>query len=185
MTVGVARLVQVGASSMVRHRRGSAGGRNRHRGGALGIADAYTNADLLWALKGGGGGSFGVVTRMILHLRALLEYFGDVFTIIGGLRRLIGQFVEFYAANPLNPIGGHHDNAAGQCPHRANVVSRSRPAAGGVAQFLGGGPLAIRSPLHDSARMGELPAQYLRDPACGGPLGLRSDRIADILSTKK
>jgi hypothetical protein len=175
---------------MLRHRRGSAGGRNRHRGGVLRIADAYTNADLLWALKGGGGGSFGVVTRMILHSRALPEYFGDVFTIIGAssdapFRRLIGQFVEFYAANPLNPIGGHHDNAAGQCPHRANVVSRSRPAAGGVAHFLGGGLSRSGLRFTIALRMVELPAQHLRDPACGGLLGLRSDRITDILSTKK
>ena len=40
-------------------------------------------------------------------------------------------------------------------------------------------------PFTIAPRMVELPAQHLRDPACGGPLGLRSDRIADILSTKK
>ena len=29
-------------------------------------ANAYTNADLFWALKGGGGGSFGVLTKLTL-----------------------------------------------------------------------------------------------------------------------
>ena len=34
--------------------------------GAVRITNAATNPDLFWALKGGGGGTFGVVTR--LHL---------------------------------------------------------------------------------------------------------------------
>jgi hypothetical protein len=40
------------------------------------IANACTNPDLFWALKGGGGGSFGVVTRLTLRTRELPEYFG-------------------------------------------------------------------------------------------------------------
>jgi hypothetical protein len=46
---------------------------------------------------------------MILQSRALPERFGDVFTIImassdAPFRRLTGQFVELYAANPLDPL---------------------------------------------------------------------------------
>ena len=49
--------------------------------GAVRIANACTNPDLFWALKGGGGGSFGVVTRLTLRTHELPEFFG------GGQRR--------------------------------------------------------------------------------------------------
>ena len=39
--------------------------------GAVRIANACTNPDLFWALKGGGGGSFGVVTRLVLRTHEL------------------------------------------------------------------------------------------------------------------
>ena len=46
--------------------------------GEVRIANACTNPDLFWALKGGGGGSFGVVTRLTLRTHALPETFGAV-----------------------------------------------------------------------------------------------------------
>jgi hypothetical protein len=57
------------------------------------------------------GGSYGVVTRLTLRTHELAEYFGGVFTTIRAasdamFRRLIGQFVEFYAENLLNPHWG-------------------------------------------------------------------------------
>jgi FAD/FMN-containing dehydrogenase len=41
--------------------------------GKIRIANACTNPDLFWALKGGGGGSFGVVTKLTLRLHELPE----------------------------------------------------------------------------------------------------------------
>jgi hypothetical protein len=46
--------------------------------GEIRIANACVNPDLFWALKGGGGG-FGVVTRVTLRTHALPEFFGGVF----------------------------------------------------------------------------------------------------------
>jgi len=40
------------------------------------IANACDNPDLFWALKGGGGGSWGVVTRVTLRTHELPEFFG-------------------------------------------------------------------------------------------------------------
>ena len=79
--------------------------------GAVRIANVCTNPDLFWALKGGGGGSFGVVTRMTLRTRELPTFFGVVVTTIqatsdAAFRRLIGRFVGFYADNLLNPHWG-------------------------------------------------------------------------------
>jgi FAD/FMN-containing dehydrogenase len=47
--------------------------------GSVKIANACNNPDLFWALKGGGGGSFGVVTKLTLKTRELPENFGVVF----------------------------------------------------------------------------------------------------------
>src|SRR5207248_307561 len=64
--------------------------------GAVHIANACTNSDLFWALKGGGGGTFGVVTRLTLRTHDLPASFGGVFATIqatsdAAFRRLIGR----------------------------------------------------------------------------------------------
>jgi FAD/FMN-containing dehydrogenase len=75
------------------------------------IANACTNPDLFWALKGGGGGTFSVMTRLTMRTHPLPQYFGNVFTMIqassdASFRRLIGQFLVFYADSLLNPLWG-------------------------------------------------------------------------------
>src|SRR4029077_19433490 len=71
------------------------------------LANACTNADLFWALKGGGGGTFGVVTRVTLRTHALPSFFGGLSATIkassdAAFRRLVGRFVDFYADSLLN-----------------------------------------------------------------------------------
>jgi FAD/FMN-containing dehydrogenase len=78
--------------------------------GDVKIANACSNPDLFWALKGGGGG-FGVVTRVTLKTHPLPEFFGGVSaTIKAGsdeaYRRLIGRTVDFYAEALFNPHWG-------------------------------------------------------------------------------
>ena len=78
--------------------------------GEVRIANACTNPDLFWALKGGGGG-FGVVTRVTLRTHALPEFFGGVFATIkatsdDAYRRLIGKIIEFYREALFNPHWG-------------------------------------------------------------------------------
>ena len=46
--------------------------------GRLLVANACQNQDLLWALRGGGGGTFGVVTRVTLATHPLPSWFGAV-----------------------------------------------------------------------------------------------------------
>ena len=68
--------------------------------------------DLFWALKGGGGGSFGVVTRLTLaHPRPadiLRRRQRDASTRrpTEAYRRLLGRFVDFYADSLFNPHWG-------------------------------------------------------------------------------
>ena len=116
LTVGVAGLVQSGgfgsfsknyglaAASLVEAEIVTADGRVR-------TANACTNPELFWALKGGGGGSFGVVTRLTLRTDALPDTFGAVFATIratsdAAYRCLIARTMTFYRDNLLNPHWG-------------------------------------------------------------------------------
>jgi FAD/FMN-containing dehydrogenase len=79
--------------------------------GAVRIANACTNPDLFWALKGGGGGSWGVVTRVTLKTHDLPEFFGYSGGKIransdAAFRTLIARFVAFYRENLFNPHWG-------------------------------------------------------------------------------
>ena len=115
-TVGVAGLVQGGGFGSYSKNYGTAAASLLEAeivtaDGAVRIANACTNADLFWALKGGGGGSFGVVTRMTLRTHALPASFGFVATTIkassnAAFRRLAGRLVSFSAENLLDPHWG-------------------------------------------------------------------------------
>jgi hypothetical protein len=79
--------------------------------GVVRIANACTNPDLLWALKGGGGGSFGVVTRLTLKTHELAERAGAAIFAVKAVsgpafRVLIRKFVAFYAERLFNQHWG-------------------------------------------------------------------------------
>ncbi len=79
--------------------------------GEVRIANACTNPDLFWAIKGGGGGSFGVVTRVTLRTLELPAFIGIVGATIkatsdAAFRRLISQFISFYHDSLFNPHWG-------------------------------------------------------------------------------
>lgn len=78
--------------------------------GNVRIANACTNPDLFWALKGGGGG-FGVVTRLTLRTHELPDTFGVVIATVkagsdDAYRRLVMKMLEFYRAALFNPRWG-------------------------------------------------------------------------------
>src|SRR4030095_488888 len=79
--------------------------------GAVRIANACTNPDLFWGLKGGGGGSLGVVTQVTLKTRELPNYFGAVFETIraasdAAFRALIARAIRLYHERLFNPHWG-------------------------------------------------------------------------------
>lgn len=79
--------------------------------GQVRIANAGTHPDLFWAIKGGGGGGFGVVTRVTLKTHELPNFLGGAFGAIqahsaDAYRRLIGQFMAFYREHLFNPHWG-------------------------------------------------------------------------------
>lgn len=115
-TVGVAGLVQSGGFGNFSKNYGTAAAGLLEAeivtaDGQTRIANACTNADLFWALKGGGGGSLGVVTRLTLRTRELPENFGATFGEIkassaAAFRALIAKLVDFYQGALFNPHWG-------------------------------------------------------------------------------
>jgi len=73
--------------------------------------NACSHPELFWALKGGGGGSWGVVTRLTLRTLELPEFFGAAWGTIRAqtdtaFRKLLARFFDFYASDLLNPHWG-------------------------------------------------------------------------------
>ena len=111
-TVGVAGLVQSGGFGSFSKNYGMAAAGLLEAevvtaDGEVRIANACTNPDLFWGLKGGGGGSLGVVTRVTLRTRELPEYFGGVFGTIkaksdAAFRRLTARIMSFYHERLFN-----------------------------------------------------------------------------------
>lgn len=115
-TVGVAGLIQSGGFGSFSKNYGMAAASLLEAeivtaSGAVQIANACTNPELFWGIKGGGGGSLGVVTRVTLKTHALPEFLGAVFATIkagsdGAYRRLIAEFVRFYRESLFNSHWG-------------------------------------------------------------------------------
>jgi FAD/FMN-containing dehydrogenase len=115
-TVGVAGLVQGGGFGSFSKQFGVAGASLLEAeivtaDGQVRVANACAHPDLFWALKGGGGGNFGVVTRVTLKTHELPNFLGGAFGAIrahsdDAYRRLIARFVAFYRERLFNPHWG-------------------------------------------------------------------------------
>ncbi len=124
MTVGTAGLVQSGGFGSFSKAWGLAAANLLEADvvtadGTLRIANACTEPELFWALKGGGGGSLGVVTRLTLRVHALPENFGAVNMTIHAdtataFRRLVGTMLDFCADHLLNPHWGEQIRLRGE-----------------------------------------------------------------------
>ncbi|HKR77316.1 MAG TPA: FAD-binding oxidoreductase [Rhodanobacter sp.] len=115
-TVGVAGLVQSGGFGSFSKRWGTAASNLLEAevvtaDGQVRIANACTNPELFWGLKGGGGGSLGVVTRLTLRTFELPAMAG----VVGGTiqadsdaayRALIAEAMDFYRRALFNPHWG-------------------------------------------------------------------------------
>ena len=116
MSVGVAGLVQSGGFGSFSKAFGLAAASLLQAevvtaDGAVRTCNDCSHADLFWALKGGGGGSFGVVTRLTLKVHELPETFGAVnFTVRAtsdaAYRRLVALAIDLYASSLMNAHWG-------------------------------------------------------------------------------
>src|SRR5579883_712595 len=129
-TVGVAGLIQSGGFGSFSKHYGLAAGSLLEAevvtaDGQVRVANPCINPDLFWALKGGGGGSFGVVTRLTLKLHDLPEHFAVAsFTIKApsdsAYRELVHRFVGFYADALFND---HWGEQARFTPENTLIIS--------------------------------------------------------------
>jgi FAD/FMN-containing dehydrogenase len=79
--------------------------------GQVRVVNACQDPDLFWAIKGGGGGTFGVVTRLTLRTHDLPEFFGSAWGKVqaqsdAAFKRLIAQFLSCYREKLFNPHWG-------------------------------------------------------------------------------
>jgi FAD/FMN-containing dehydrogenase len=115
-TVGVAGLVQSGGFGSFSKNYGTAAGSLLEAeivtaDGAVRIANACSDPELFWGIKGGGGGSLGVITRLTLKTDELPDWFGGTFVTIAAAsdaayRRLLGGFLDLYRNRLFNPYWG-------------------------------------------------------------------------------
>src|SRR5271168_601181 len=177
MTVGVAGLVLGGGFGSFSKAYGMAGANLIEAeivtaDGEVRIANACSNPDLFWALKGGGGG-FGVVTRVTLRTHALPEFFGGVFATIkatsdDAARRLIGRIVDFYAQTLFNSHWGEQI-LIGRGYVGFNMVFQgltSKEAADVWRPFFDSVSASPQDfALVSAPRIGALPAEHFWDPS--------------------
>jgi FAD/FMN-containing dehydrogenase len=125
MTVGVAGLVQSGGFGSFSKRFGTASGNLLEAevvtaDGKVHTVNACREPELFWAIKGGGGGSLGVLTKLTLLTHELPDTFGAVFGSVQAdsdeaYRALVAQTMRFYRDALFNPHWGeqlkfHGDN---------------------------------------------------------------------------
>jgi len=176
-TVGVAGLIQSGGFGSFSKNYGTAAAWLLEAevvtaDGAVRIANACTNPELFWGLKGGGGGCLGVVTRLTLQTHTLPNWAGGVFMTItaasdDAFRRLLAAFVDFYADTLCNPHWGE-----GIEVRRNNILSISMVSQGldtaqskdvwqPLIDWIAASPEDFR--LSGAPLIGSMPAQHWWD----------------------
>ncbi|HJU24513.1 MAG TPA: FAD-binding oxidoreductase [Casimicrobiaceae bacterium] len=115
-TVGVAGLVQSGGFGSFSKNFGIAAAGLLEAevvtaDGAIRVVNACRHPDLFWALRGGGGATYGIVTRLTLRTHELPTYFGGAFGTIEAtsdtaFRELISRFLAFYRERLFNAHWG-------------------------------------------------------------------------------
>ena len=102
--------------------------------GKLITANACQHADLLWALRGGGGGTFGVVTKATLMTHALPDYLGSLSGVVtassdAAFRELLVHFLAFYRDHLNNEHWGEQVEVAGNNSLRLSLAFQGMRAA--------------------------------------------------------
>jgi FAD/FMN-containing dehydrogenase len=131
-TVGVAGLITGGGFGNFSKRFGTAASNLLEAevvtaDGKVRVVNAHSDPDLFWAIKGGGGASFGVVTRLTVRTHELPETFGAVFGKVrastdAAWRALCAEALRFYRDSLCNPHWGEQIGFRGQRTMQVSMV---------------------------------------------------------------
>ena len=131
-TVGVAGHIQSGGFGSFSKGFGTAAGNLLEAeivtaDGRVRLVNACRDPELFWALKGGGGGSWGAVTRVTVRSHALPATFGGAsFEVMAGsdaaFQRLMDRFLELYATRLMNPHWGEQASFSGDNRLKVSMV---------------------------------------------------------------
>ena len=109
--------------------------------GVLRTVNDHADPELFWAIKGGGGGSFGVLTRLTLRTSTTCRRtFGIASMTIKAasdeaFRRLLAAFVGHYADHLFNPHWGESVQIRPDNVLKVNMVSQGLDNAGASAAW--------------------------------------------------
>ncbi|MES2127886.1 MAG: FAD-binding protein [Pseudomonadota bacterium] len=134
MTVGVAGLVQSGGFNSFSKCFGTAAANLLEAeivsaDGQVKVVNPARDPDLFWAIKGGGGGTFGVVTRVTLRTHDLPVHFGAAWgkikaTSDAAFVQLIARFMDLYQQALFNPHWGEHVHLGPDNTLELNMISQ-------------------------------------------------------------
>ena len=199
LTVGVAGFVQgggfgslskafgTGAANLLEAEIVTADGRTR-------IVNAWRDPDLFFALRGGGGGTFGVATRLTLATHPLPETIGGVIfsvtaTTDAAWSALVSRTVALYADALFNPVWGEQLRFSPGRKLSVSMVFQGldqdaatavwKPLLSWIAEHeadyrLDGDPLIVAIPgrrFWDPAFLRSVPGLVLGDDRPGAPAG--------------
>jgi FAD/FMN-containing dehydrogenase len=178
-TVGVAGLVQSGGFGSFSKRFGTAASSLLQAeivtaDGIERIVNARTDPDLFWAIKGGGGGSFGVLTSLTLKTHPLPDSVGVVSATIKAaspeaFRGLIDRFLAFCADNLLNEHWGETVAMRSDGTLRISMLFQGLDRAEATRIWqpffdsVAGASNSMR--IAEPVRILAIPARHLWDPA--------------------
>jgi FAD/FMN-containing dehydrogenase len=157
--------------------------------GVVRTVNPCMHPDLFWAIKGGGGGSWGVLTKVTLRTHDLPEFFGGAIGMIKArsdeaFRKLIAHFVDFYAESLLNPHWGEQVSFGSDNSMKISMVCQGLDSQQPkqiwqpLFDWVGGAPSEFS--VVGELRAGALPARnwwaaegnpfMVRDPRDGVPV---------------
>jgi FAD/FMN-containing dehydrogenase len=138
--------------------------------GVVRTVNEARDPDLFWALKGGGGGTFGVVTRLTLATHPLPGRFGSLSLTLQArsdeaFRKLLARFVDLYASGLCNPHWGEQVRATPDNRLRVSMVFQGLAKAEAALAFKPLLDFANANPADygggESLSVSDVPARFL------------------------
>ena len=177
-TVGVAGLIQSGGFGSFSKNFGMAAAGLLEAevvtaDGRIRTVHAQSDPELFWGLKGGGGGSLGVVTKVTLATHPLPQFFGWAEGKVqaksdAAFRKLIAGFLRFYERSLFNPHWGEQasfgtDNSLSLHMVCSGITSAEAQAAWKpFTDFVEGSPSEFE--LAGKLSVGTMPSRHWWNP---------------------